>query len=416
MSECLTPGPHQNWIYQPSNSYFFLGDQNASYYIFPYEVNPKNEIIIKGRFPYVRHFSFTVANTPTHRLVDSVAGRELIPDPGSTNPFLSGANWDATNRNYTLKIRFTAPPDGSNHFVPSAGNNVIYAGTLENGAPNRFGLIILRIYVPSIGYDKTGGVDLPFITYCSAIQEKEYHNNSCLKKYERYPVSKRYDSTNQLNKNKLNQTFFEDYMNLDYFSNSKTKNNGGRNYGSDCDLTWRRFKPEFAQPEGNTIYIASNRIERDQGKLLFISWKAPKFPDTYHNIGILGNEDMQYWSMNIITPIGLLGLYSISDYQTIIDKNGYVNLVISFGAPRPSGVTPEHGFTWVDASKLPLVPLFLLYRNNQIAPNFPYTAENITPNDIVPPQVMGNYYPCAKYVDPMYFDSCCDNEKYDEAP
>lgn len=120
------PGPHQNWIYQPSNSYFFLGDQNASYYIFPYEVNPETEIVIKGRYPYARHFSITIANSPTHRLVDSVAGREIIPDPGSTNPFIPGANWDAPNRNYTLKIRFTAPPNGSDHFVPAAGNNVIY--------------------------------------------------------------------------------------------------------------------------------------------------------------------------------------------------------------------------------------------------------------------------------------------------
>jgi hypothetical protein len=28
-------------------------------------------------------------------------------------------------RNYTLKIRFTAPPDGSSHFVPGAGNKII---------------------------------------------------------------------------------------------------------------------------------------------------------------------------------------------------------------------------------------------------------------------------------------------------
>lgn len=119
---------------------------------------------------------------------------------------------------------------------------------------------------------------------------------------------------------------------------------------------------------------------------------------------------MRYWSMSFVTPIGLLAFYTISDYQTIIDKMGYVNLVISFGAPRPSGVTPENGFTWVGASHLPLVPLFLIYRNNQISPNFPYTAKNVLKNEIVSPQEMGEYYPCGKYVNPIYFYSCYDND------
>lgn len=385
-----SPGPHQNWIYQPSNTYFFLGDQNASYYTFPYEVDPKTEIVIRGRYPYARYFTYNIASIPSHRLVDSVVGSELIPDPGSTNPFLPGANWDATNRNYTLKIRFTAPPEGSTHFVPGAGNNVIYAGTLENGEPNRFGLIILRIYVPSLGFDKTGGVDLPYITYSTEKKDNRH---------------RAYFKTNQHNKDELNQVFFDDYIHLKYVSNNNKRNNIKMDVGQSSALTWKRFAPAFLQPEGNTVYTISNLINRDPDKLLFIRWKAPTFPDTYHNFGIMGNEDMQYWSMSFISPINLMGLYTISDYQTIIDKEGYVNLVISFGAPRPSSVTSENGFTWVDASQLPFIPLFLFYRNNQISQKFlPYTATDVPTNEIVTPQAMGEYYPLGKYVDPMYFE------------
>jgi hypothetical protein len=391
------PGPHQNWIYQPSNTYFFLGDQNASYYTFPYEVDPKIEIVIRGRYPYARYFTFNIASIPSHRLVDSVVGSELIPDPGSTNPFLPGANWDAINRNYTLKIRFTAPPEGSNHFVPGAGNNVIYAGTLENGEPNRFGLIILRIYVPSIGYDKTGGVDLPFITYSPG----GHRTHSTFETSS--PFSAAFQNTNQLNSN--NQMDFDDYIHLNYFANSNKRNNRKMDLRQSSSLTWKRFAPVFLQPEGNTVYTLSNLIDRDPGKLLFIRWKAPTFPDTYHNFGIAGDEDMQYWSMSFISPINIMGLYTISDYQTIIDKKGYVNLVISFGAPRPSSVTSKNGFTWVDASQLPLVPLFLFYRNNQISQNFlNHTAANVPKGEIVTPQDMGKYYLSGKYVDPMYFE------------
>ncbi|PAM94756.1 hypothetical protein B4N84_11015, partial [Flavobacterium sp. IR1] len=76
-----------------------------------------------------------------------------------------------------------------------------------------------------------------------------------------------------------------------------------------------------------------------------------------------------------------------------------------FGASRPSSVTSENGYTWIDASQLPLVPLFLIYRNNQISENFiHYTAADIRPGEVVTPQDMGEYYPSGIYVDPMDFE------------
>ena len=99
-------------------------------------------------------------------------------------------------------------------------------------------------------------------------------------------------------------------------------------------------------------------------------------------------------------------------------ENGYANLVISFGAPRPSCVTTENGFTWIDVSDLPRDPLFLDNRNNQISEDFPYTAKGLPAGEIVPLEVMGKYYPCGKYVNPMYFDcvdkSCCDDNDDDD--
>lgn len=388
----------QKWIHQPSNSLLMLGDFNANYYVFPYEVDPDTEIVIKGQFPYSRYMSFTLSGQ-IDTVIATAPDRALIPDPGSTNPFLPGADWNAENRNYTIRIRSTAPPQGSEHFVPEAGNNTFYAGTLKDGTPNRFGLIGFRIYVPSIGYDKTGGVGLPKITYCAA--RKDFINKS---------ISLTIDKITQA-ENLLNQVnVFNKETSFQRCSDMVERN---------CDLTWSRISAiatRILQPDLNTVYVISDQIKRDLGKLLFIRWKAPTFPDTYHNIGILGNEEMRYWSMSFITRVGLLGLYSLSDFQTIIDRKGYVNLVISFGAPRPSTVTPENGFSWIDASKLPLVPLTLFYRNNQVSQGFPYTAKNVPEGQIVPPEVMGEYYPCGTYVNPLYFNSCYYdfNDKHDK--
>lgn len=383
----------QRWIHQPSDSLLMLGDFNANYYVFPYEVDPDTEIVIKGQFPYARYMSFTLTGQ-IDTVIANAPDRELIPDPGSTNPFLPGADWDADNRNYTIKIRSTAPPQGSEHFVLGAGNNTFYAGTLKDGSPNSFGFIGLRIYVPSLGYDKTGGVGLPKITYCAA--KKDCKNTNIVGTFN-------------------NTTPPENPLNPAKVSNKETwSNHCSDMVGPDCDLTWSRIgviATRILQPDLNTVYTISDQIHRDPGKLLFIRWKAPTFPDTNHNIGIIGNEDMRYWSMSFVTRVALLGLYTLGDFQAIIDKQGYVNLVISFGAPRPSRVTTENGFTWINASQLPLVPLYLFYRNNQVSQGFPYTAKNIPEGQIVPPEVMGEYYPCGNYVNPLYFKSCgCDSD------
>ncbi|WP_238882921.1 hypothetical protein [Clostridium sp. YIM B02551] len=381
----------QKWINQPSNSLLMLGDFNATYHIFPYEVNPDIEIVIKGQFPYARYMSFTLAGQ-LDNVIATAPDKALIPDPGSTNPFLPGANWNAENRNYTIKISSNPPPQGSEHFVPEAGNNTFYAGTLKDGTPNKIGFIGIRIYVPSIGYDKTGGVGLPKITYCAA---KKYCRNTMF--------SETFAQTTQT-KNLQNPAYVFSKDSLFQGCNDIAEQN--------CDLIWSRIgviATRLLQPDLNTVYILSYQIKRDPGKLLFIRWKAPTFPNTYHNMGILGNEDMRYWSMSFITRVGLLGLSTLGDFQTTIDRKGYVNLVISFGASRPSCVTTENGFTWVDASNLPLVPLTLFYRNNQISSSFPYTAKDVPEGQIVPPEVMREYYPCGKYVDPLYFNSCsCD--------
>lgn len=373
----------QKWIHESSDSLTLLGDFNASYNTFPYTVDPNIEIVIKGQFPYARYLSYSIIGK-SDLTVATIPDQNLIPDPGSTNPFLPNANWNAKNRNYTLRIRFTAPPKGLDHFVSGAGNNIVYAGTLKNGLQNTHGTIGLRIYAPSIGYDDiTGGVGFPSIMY------------NLVPNHKKYSII-----TELINENTLNHNLKK--------TNIAVQNKweiSEKNHKKNCDLSWNTLSPASAliQYDYNDAYILSNELKRDPSKLLFLRWKAPTFPDTYHNIGILGNEDMRYWSMSFVSPVGLLGLYTLADFETVIDKNGYVNLIISFGAPRPFCVTTENGFNWIDASHLPLIPLQLFYRNKIVSQEFPYSANNIPAGDIIQPEVMGEYYPCGKYITPDYF-------------
>lgn len=238
-SETQVLPQNQSWIHQPSDSYLFRGDHNCSYNIFPYEVDPETEIVINGRYPYATYFSLTVIgqfNQPVASAVD----HELIPDPGSTNPFLPRANWDAKNRNYTLKISFTPPPKGSDHhFVPGAGNHIVYAGTLANGAPNIQGLIVLRIYVASIGYDKkTGGVGFPTLTYRATREYKGHLTYARVEKQNSIHGPTGFHDTSQ-NSNKRKQQSFNDYVDFNNDANAHERNDQDMNSSDICNLTWR---------------------------------------------------------------------------------------------------------------------------------------------------------------------------------
>ena len=91
--------------------HFVFADLHANYPGHYFKVDPSLEMVIQGEYPLCRYFSFVahdVANRPIAALHDS----EIAPDPGSINPFLPGADWNAPRRRYTVIVRFTPPPAG----------------------------------------------------------------------------------------------------------------------------------------------------------------------------------------------------------------------------------------------------------------------------------------------------------------
>src|SRR5206468_1128001 len=82
---------------------------------------------IQGRFPHARYISYNVYD-PAQRPLDALADSELRPDPGSSNPFLPGADRTVANRSYTAFVDFGPIP-------PQKAPNTLYSGTGQNGAP-----------------------------------------------------------------------------------------------------------------------------------------------------------------------------------------------------------------------------------------------------------------------------------------
>src|SRR6202035_5435653 len=116
--------------------------------------------VLRGRFPHARFFSFTITSTVL-QLRNYLYDVNIRPDKGSTNPFLPGANRDATHRSYTVTI-LDQPDPGAGHRHP----NTLYAGVAgQTSAPFVLGE---RVYLPDQGRDFTGGAGDPTASYVAA--------------------------------------------------------------------------------------------------------------------------------------------------------------------------------------------------------------------------------------------------------
>jgi hypothetical protein len=129
-------------------------DTGARYWVSAFPLPPGAELILKGRGPYARYFSFNVydaAAQPT----DGLADVDIDPEAGSTNPFLPGARRDAERRDYTVRVVSGARPERREP-------NTIYLNTA--GQASASGVIIYRVYVPDAGRDPSGGVGVPEVS------------------------------------------------------------------------------------------------------------------------------------------------------------------------------------------------------------------------------------------------------------
>lgn len=359
----------QQWNRAPSGTQLVFQDFYASCYSVPIECGPNEELVIAGEFPHARYISFTVI-CASGDVLAIVYDRELVPDEGSLNPFLPGGAWDTVQRSYTLIISFSSPP-GSGLFTPRAGRNTLYVGPLEKPGGS---VITYRIGSPGAGYDETGGVGLPEISSRTGISPQASET----------AVRGAVEAVREQDSGLRGAVYPREL-----YRHRKS------------DIEWvrtGRFLPRPLRADSDFVDMISSPLDCHPEKLLCLHWKAPKVPDTWHDLGLTGSEELRCWSMSFVTADGDFVLKIIRDFETMIDQFGYINLVAGFGAARPVFVTPSNGFTWVNLSGLPPVPVSILFRSILISPSFQYAANAVPIGSLVPQGLMGAYYPVGNYI------------------
>lgn len=109
---------------------------------------------LRGEYPHATYFSYHL-NAKNTAFIDKITDYEIIPNPGSVNPFIKDDPYTKGNT-YTIKILDQKDQDT----IPGA--NILYGGFV-NGKPTDTNIILFRIYEPLTGRD--GGVELPRIYF-----------------------------------------------------------------------------------------------------------------------------------------------------------------------------------------------------------------------------------------------------------
>lgn len=139
-------------------------DTHAAYIFYLFELSQAQQrtaLLLEGDFPFAAYMGFSIYDGANGYLNAAIVDHEIVPNPGSQNPFLPGTPVNTANRTYQVVVR----PHGANASDHAQFVNQIEMPLSMASNPSRRALDLwLRIYGPNEGEDRLGGVALPKIS------------------------------------------------------------------------------------------------------------------------------------------------------------------------------------------------------------------------------------------------------------
>jgi hypothetical protein len=343
-------------------------DANATYWVMPIDTNLWSAMIIQGTYPAARFFNFSTYGA-SGSLIDTVYDSHIAPDPGSTNPFA------------------TTPATGSHSYTVTVGTGSSGSSTLLSTGGSRLVFVVIRVYLPDQGLDRTGGVGLPAVSLISP--------SGTVRKLRPCPFANAEISLGSMI-TLLVASGFNDaanfLQNILTASNQRSAMTGSCNPGQPGPAPVN-FGPAPGQnffPNPQTSYLQTPSFCFRTGKILVVRGKALVFPDTYPGGSVFqpafdGPIQVRYWSMcnndNVI-PYPVIGCEA--DFATKLDQNLFYTYVIS-DDPAPPAWLPADA-TWLPWGATS-IPQSLIFRN--------ILLENSP--------LAGDYYPTGVFCDQAVF-------------
>lgn len=303
-------------------------DTHATYWVMPFDTGAWKSMLIQGKYPEARFANFN-SYTAAGALSSTIVDEDIIPDPGSTNPF---AVPSATGlRNYTLTISSSAS---------NAPNTLRAEGGLA--------FVVFRVYLPDQGVHRTGGMGLPVVSLVAPSGD--------VRRLEPCPFAEAETSLPDLVSLLRAGGFFGAADLLERILRAAQQRPLTASHCNPGEATPAAvsFGPSsgsefFANPQ--TRYLETAGLCSEPGSILVIRGKAPVFPNTYLGGSVFqpafdGQIQLRYWSMcnnhqMIPNPV----VECRADFETGLDQDRFYTYVVSSDPAAPSWIPP--GVTWL---------------------------------------------------------------------
>lgn len=350
---------------------------------------PGGYVEIAGAFPHARYMSLQTYST-TLQSISNLHDTQIQPDPGSSNPYLPGADRNAMARNYTVRVLFQQAPASN---VPA---NTLY--DIGSDAAHRGATLVYRIYVPDAGTQPFGGVPTPTLT-------------EVLPGGVRVPIPTCPDpvpDTTFLTQ-ELAAAGVSDYPlpPLGLFGQPVPAWHKYQNAAvSEVEVLTDNqilgaLTPTLAAiaaqlPAGfgenaDNKYVYS-LVSHDFGNVVAFHAKLPTTPKTYDGEPTMGSGQMRFWSM-CTGDLATQAYDCRVDKDVPLDADGMYTVAVSTAASRPANATDACGIAWLPWG--PLVQSGVIMRNMLPDPSFPNSVQAATPG--TEQQTLGAYYPVGTY-------------------
>lgn len=394
--DCFWVGPY-TWKRPETN--VALPDAAATYWSARFKIPAGAQLLLRGDFAHARYQSFTAYNSRGEPS-DALPDLRILPDPGSSNPFLPGADRKAERRAYTLTVIAGEPPR-------ERAPNTLYA---KPGIGGQVALLY-RVYVPDDGRDDTGGSGLPRASLRDAGGRSIDAAETCAKtEAERQLLDSadQHDDSDGLLarwREKHERTPAKDPPVWHAFYS-----------GSQfvlCNFLGRceQDKPErvgglYSNPDNQYLNLL---IHRGYGPLVVLQGQLPQTPRTADGNATMQPAQLRYWSLcsgELFTQKVHSCLY---DEQLPFDAQRRYTIVVAHAQDRPANARAECGVGFVEWSAEgngngAIDDGLLMLRNMLPAPEFQQAVQNTrSPGDEA--AVMGPYLPQTRYSSREQFEA-----------
>ena len=342
-------------------------DTQSTYFLGRLELPAGSVMTMDFRYPQARYFQFALYRWERNTFVaaDAIAGPEIEPEPGSTNPFRVGANRLGERRDFKLRIVADDAPVAPKKRAP----NTVYAGKAGGQIEG-----VIRIYLSDQGRDGAGWGPADasygsrgFPTYSATLANGTKLSAADVVKQMARPMT-------GATKQPLTAEQWEEIVNaktndptLDPATAPARKNPQWEKFWTLRYSVLGAFKspedrakiPFAGAMEGggdpSTQYLITY-LSRKFGPVYVMRGKMPTFPNTYAGAGGKGLEVMpdaqtQYWSLVSAeaAPSGQI-VDGLTDMQVPLDADRNYTIVVSRKEDRPSNATLANGIAWMEWS------------------------------------------------------------------